>query len=68
MALRAGKTETIEREYLSHLYAYQTETSFIVEGQTIDGILVGVDPHGRLAVQVDGGLRYFGVKEIQFCL
>jgi len=68
MALRAGKTETIEREYLSHLYAYQTETQFSVGEQTITGILVGVDPHGRLAVQVDGGLRYFGVKEIQFCL
>lgn len=68
LAIRAGKTAYMEHEYLQQLFQYQEEGDFIVDGKRQTAILVGVDPQGRLALQFGQSLRYFQMKEVEFCL
>lgn len=68
LALRAGKTEALEHDYLHLLYGFQEEIPLMIDGERKMAMPVGVDTSGRLAVQVDGGMRYFGIKEIAFIL
>lgn len=68
LALRAGRYETIEREYLQHLYAYQEDSLAEIDGVRRTIHVAGVDADGRLAVQDGGKLYFYGVKEIKFIL
>ncbi|MFM2375187.1 MAG: hypothetical protein RLZZ165_284 [Bacteroidota bacterium] len=68
LAIRAGRHEGVERAYLERLYAYQEDTLIEIAGQRLTVHVVGIDPDGRLAVQRDGKLYFYGVKEIRFCL
>lgn len=68
LALRSNRHEQVERDYLAHLHAYQEMTELQIDGVNKPAMPIGVDAHGRLAVQIDGSLRYFGVKEISFVL
>ena len=64
--LKAGRREALDRNYLQHLWAYQEVTDLKIEGKEQQAIVTGVDPFGRLAVQIGNGLRYFQVKEVEF--
>lgn len=68
LAMRAGRTPRIERDYLSHLYGYQEKIEFEIGGKIESRYLAGVDPHGRLALQNGQKLEYFNIKEVRFCL
>ena len=68
MALRAGKRPSLDRRYLAQLYGYQEPTLVKIGGKLQTIIPVGVDSHGRLAVEQGGKLSYFGMKEIEFQL
>ncbi|MFN8394153.1 MAG: biotin--[acetyl-CoA-carboxylase] ligase [Bacteroidia bacterium] len=68
LAIRAGRADRIEREYLQHLFAYQEDTEVEIAGQRISAHVVGVDPDGRLALRHGEGLHFYGVKEVRFIL
>jgi BirA family transcriptional regulator, biotin operon repressor / biotin---[acetyl-CoA-carboxylase] ligase len=68
LALRAGRHELIERDYLKHLYGYQEDTLAEIGGVQRMIHIAGVDGDGRLAVQVSGKLYFYGVKEIRFVI
>lgn len=66
LQLRAGRVGALRQEYLRVLYRYQEEHEFEVDNRRVRGIIVGVDEAGRLAVQLNGHLRYFDLKEIRY--
>lgn len=68
MALRNSNWDGLEREYLHRLYGYQEDIEAVIDGELQKVVLIGVDTHGRLGVNVGGRLRYFGLKEISFPL
>jgi BirA family transcriptional regulator, biotin operon repressor / biotin---[acetyl-CoA-carboxylase] ligase len=52
---------------LQNLYKYQEKHLFEDEaGNMFAGIINGVDPYGRLAVEVKEELKYYSFKEIKF--
>jgi BirA family biotin operon repressor/biotin-[acetyl-CoA-carboxylase] ligase len=64
--LQAGEREKLRNEYLQNLYRYQEWHIFLVEGRKVAGQIIGIDKVGRLAVEMDNTVKYFGLKEIQF--
>ncbi len=68
LQLRAGRLAGIRHDYLRALYRYQEPHPYEVDGRQLTGEIMGVDDAGRLAVQLEGGLRYFDLKEIKYVL
>lgn len=68
LALRAGRTEQVEADYLQNLYGYQTDILAEIGGDKKQIHIVGVGADGRLALQEAGKLYFYGLKEIRFCL
>jgi len=66
LQLRAGRVGQLRRDYLVALYRYRQPHRFLVDGQEIMGEIVGVEDDGRLAVQMPGGVRLFGMQEIRY--
>jgi BirA family transcriptional regulator, biotin operon repressor / biotin---[acetyl-CoA-carboxylase] ligase len=66
--LRSVRHAKLKYEYLQGLYRYQEMHQFIVDGKRTEGSIVGVDEEGRLGVELDGELRFFGFKEITFVI
>lgn len=68
LELRNGQFDRLRYAYLQHLYRYQEFHWYEVDGERRYGQIVGVDEHGRLAVQFHAGLEYFSFKEIKYCI
>lgn len=68
LELRSGKTDKQKYEYLQSLFRYQEEHSFQIGAEQVRGRIMGVDEDGRLALQVNGELRYFGFKEVAYII
>ncbi|WP_461147354.1 biotin--[acetyl-CoA-carboxylase] ligase [Spirosoma pulveris] len=66
LQLRSGQRDVLKINYLQILYRFQEEHSFTSEGQVFRGTIIGIDPNGRLAINANGQIRYFGFKEISF--
>ena len=67
LMLRAGRIALIEQEYLQNLYKYQEYAKYRIGEKIFEAMLVGVDRSGRMALQIDGKLNYFGLKEVELC-
>ena len=68
LELRSGRIDKLKYEYLQALYRYQEEHGYLIGTEEIQGRIMGVDEDGRLALEIDGGLRYFGFKEITYII
>ncbi|MFD2516170.1 biotin--[acetyl-CoA-carboxylase] ligase [Pontibacter locisalis] len=68
LELRNGKTAKLKYEYLQSLYRYQEEHFFSVDNKLVKGQILGVGEDGRLAVEVNGEVRYFAFKEISYVI
>ena len=68
LELRSGKHDKLKFEYLQALYRYQESHRFVVDGKQVTGCITGVDEDGRLAVEIDKELRYFGFKEMSYII
>ncbi|WP_436515284.1 biotin--[acetyl-CoA-carboxylase] ligase [Ekhidna sp. To15] len=66
LKLKAGKTEEILNDYHDLLMWRGEKRIFKSERGEFEGEIIGIDHLGRLAVEQDGNLKYFGIKEIQF--
>lgn len=67
LRLRQGGYEAQKGRYLAALYRYQEWHPFrAADGRVFNGQILGVDEAGRLALQTESGVRYFGVKEVGF--
>jgi BirA family biotin operon repressor/biotin-[acetyl-CoA-carboxylase] ligase len=65
LQLRAGQVSHLRQDYLQALYRYQELHPFLVDGQQVQGQIVGVEEDGRLAVAIGRELRRFGLQEIR---
>ncbi|MDX2284091.1 MAG: biotin--[acetyl-CoA-carboxylase] ligase [Bacteroidia bacterium] len=65
LALRAGGGEALSQAYLGKLLGYQEPMRMETPDGTIEGVILGVDRAGRLAVQAGASVQYFNIKEIR---
>jgi BirA family biotin operon repressor/biotin-[acetyl-CoA-carboxylase] ligase len=66
LQLRAGQLGELRRAYLAGLYRYQEWHEYEVAGRRVRGQIVGVEPDGRLAVEIAGEVQRFGLQEIKY--
>ncbi|MEJ7660386.1 MAG: biotin--[acetyl-CoA-carboxylase] ligase [Hymenobacter sp.] len=66
LQLRAGRVGELRRDYLAALYRYQEWHEYEVAGRRVQGQIVGVEPDGRLAVEIAGAVQRFGLQEIKY--
>ena len=67
LRLKAGRLSGIKEEYLSSLYGYKIKLKYRSEFE-FEGTIEDVADSGLLSVSVDGELRVFDFKEIEFIL
>jgi BirA family biotin operon repressor/biotin-[acetyl-CoA-carboxylase] ligase len=66
LQLRAGQFRELRRDYLAALYRYQKWHEYEIGGRRVHGQIVGVEPDGRLALQVNDEVQHFGLQEIKY--
>ena len=67
LQLRANKYESLKSDYLSKLYWFEESHFFKIKNELIQAKIVDVLRNGRLQVElIDGELRDFDIKEIEF--
>ena len=66
LQLRAGQVGELRRAYLAALYRYQEWHEYEVAGRRVRGQIVGVEPDGRLAVEIGGEVQRFALQEIKY--
>ncbi|MFN8355488.1 MAG: biotin--[acetyl-CoA-carboxylase] ligase [Spirosomataceae bacterium] len=68
LQLKNSSFDSLKVKYLSILFRYQEYHYFRRNGKVFLGQIVGIDEMGRLAVETDGYLEYFDLKEIEFVI
>lgn len=68
LQLKAGYRAALKTVYLQRLFRYQEVHTYrdVLRDQYFRGFIAGIDSNGQLAVDVDGVIRHFGFKEIEF--
>ena len=64
--LRQGQTTVLKREYLTHMFWKDERHLFEDQRGSFYGTILGTDATGRLAVDVEGTLRYYDTKELVY--
>ena len=64
--LRQNNMAQLRDEYLAYLYRRQVPSTFVVGSQHFEGVIMGVDEHGRLQVLIQEEVKIFDTKEIAF--
>lgn len=64
--LRGKDFPGLKGEWLDHLYLFNTRHQFFKDGEPFEGVITGIDHHGRLEMEVNSVTRYFNFKEIDF--
>ena len=64
--LQLGNTNLLKHDYLENMYWKDEQHLFEDEHGAFYGTIVGVDTAGQLAVEVEGSVRYYGVKELKY--
>ena len=67
-ALKAGRTEQLEKEYLERLYRAGVPTVFKTGEEVFEGAIAGVNDFGELMVEHKGEIRTFGYGAISMDL
>lgn len=65
LRLKQKGAASVRQPYVDSLYAYNETRTFSSNGRQFEGIITGVDGHGRLAVKEGEETRLFNTKEIQ---
>lgn len=70
LQLKAGHRATLKATYLQRLFRYQESHWYrdVQQDRYFNGFIVGIDETGQLGIAVDGQVRYFGFKELEFIL
>lgn len=66
LQLRSGNLEALNGDYLSALYWLHERHLFKKSDELFEGEITGIDPFGKLKINVDGTTEYFDLKQIQF--
>ncbi len=68
LQLRAGKHKELKEDYLKNLFQIGEENTFVANSKNFNGTIEGVDESGKLRVNSNGVVSYFGLKEISFAV
>ena len=63
--LKSGDYRTLRSNYLNNLYWLNEKHSFYSTAE-FSGMIIGIDPAGRLMVETENGLERFNFKEIRY--
>jgi len=66
LQLRSKNFKKLNDDYLASLYWIGEKHLFEKEDEIFEGEITGIDPFGKLRINVNGTTEYFEVKEIQF--
>jgi BirA family transcriptional regulator, biotin operon repressor / biotin---[acetyl-CoA-carboxylase] ligase len=66
LQLKQQKFSLLQNAYLSKLYLLNEVHTFTLANDRFEGTIRGVDDMGKLCVETNAGLKYFGNKEIAF--
>lgn len=67
LRLRAGQAENLRREYRQHLLGFGQKRLYTIDGQSVEGTILGVGSTGKLHLELAGGTqREFDIKEIKW--
>lgn len=66
LELKEGKAAKQRGEYLQNLYRFQEQHSYLINGQEVKGIIIGIDEYGRLCLHIGENIQFFNFKEIAF--
>ncbi|WP_424963369.1 biotin--[acetyl-CoA-carboxylase] ligase [Ekhidna sp.] len=66
LKLKTGDRDTILDHYHQLLMWRGEKRNFRRADLEFYGEIVGIDQHGRLAINHDGSLHYYGIKEVEF--
>lgn len=64
--LRSGNLEELSNDYHASLYWLRERHMFKKAEEIFEGEITGIDPFGKLKINVDGTTEYFELKQIQF--
>ncbi|MFM7851029.1 MAG: biotin--[acetyl-CoA-carboxylase] ligase, partial [Flammeovirgaceae bacterium] len=66
--LKNSNKGLLETDYLTRLFRFRQSSWFQVDGKRVVGIIESVTASGKLVVKINGEIRSFSLKEIQFSL
>ncbi len=66
MMLKAGKRQELLKEYYKVMYKKGERFNFKDSEGSFEGVIMGIDDHGRLLVDKEGVSNIYAVKEIEF--
>ncbi len=66
LQLKREDNERLDGDYLEAMYRIDETHSFIINDQNVNGIIRGVDDHGKLIVEIDSAAGTFDLKEIKY--
>jgi len=64
--LRSKRYDFLQNEYLKRLLNYNIISNYRQNGRIFEGTIVGVEANGLLKLEVDGELKRFNFKEIEY--
>jgi BirA family transcriptional regulator, biotin operon repressor / biotin---[acetyl-CoA-carboxylase] ligase len=66
LQLKQKKYELLKSTYLQHLYQRGERHHYEAASQQFEGEIIGIAEDGKLAVNADGQIKYFDIKEIRY--
>lgn len=66
LKLKNRELEYIQVAYTQNLAGYHEKRTYKVGNNTIEGIILGIDKQGRLALQQQNEINYYALKEIEW--
>jgi BirA family biotin operon repressor/biotin-[acetyl-CoA-carboxylase] ligase len=66
LELKRGGVEKLDADYLGAMYRIDEVSRFVIADSETEGIIRGVDDHGKLVVEIDEAVRSFDLKEIKY--
>lgn len=68
LELKRGSIDNLNGDYLEAMYGIDEVRRFVIRDSETDGIIRGVDDHGKLVVEINDAVQSFDLKEIKFVI
>jgi BirA family biotin operon repressor/biotin-[acetyl-CoA-carboxylase] ligase len=66
LQVKSGHIKELQNEYLQSLYRINEPHNYRAEQDIIEGTILGVNQYGQLQMEIDGAVRTFNNKEVEF--
>jgi BirA family biotin operon repressor/biotin-[acetyl-CoA-carboxylase] ligase len=65
LMLKSGKRDILKNNYMESMYGFHQRIPF--KGKdSFKGRIVGIDEHGKLGIESEGTIKYYGFKEVAY--